>query len=60
MPCRAKLDAPGTLHQVMVRGIEKRQIVNDVADRKNFVKHRRIFLPAPTPASMPRANCGRC
>jgi REP element-mobilizing transposase RayT len=32
------LDAPGTLHHVIVRGIEKRRIVNDVADRKNFVK----------------------
>jgi REP element-mobilizing transposase RayT len=37
MPRRARLDAPGTLHHVMVRGIEKHRIVNDVADRKNFV-----------------------
>jgi REP element-mobilizing transposase RayT len=37
MPRRARLDAPGTLHHVMVRGIERRKIVNDVADRKNFV-----------------------
>ena len=34
---RAGLDAPGTLNHVMVRGIEKRRIVNVVADRKNFV-----------------------
>ena len=38
MPRRARLDAPGTLHHVMVRGIDRRRIVNDVADRKNFVK----------------------
>ena len=38
MPRRARLDAPGTLHHVIVRGIEKRRIVNDVADRKSFVK----------------------
>lgn len=38
MPRRARLDAPGTLHHVMIRGIEKQRIVNDVADRKNFVK----------------------
>ena len=38
MPRRARLDVPGTLHHVIVRGIEKRRIVNDVADRKNFVK----------------------
>jgi REP element-mobilizing transposase RayT len=37
MPRRARLDAPGTLHHVIVRGIERRRIVNDVADRKNFV-----------------------
>ena len=38
MPRRARLDAPGTLHHVIVRGIEKRRIVNDISDRKNFVK----------------------
>ncbi|CAB1079598.1 hypothetical protein D1AOALGA4SA_7306 [Olavius algarvensis Delta 1 endosymbiont] len=38
MPRRARLEAPGTLHHVILRGIEKRRIVNDVADRKNFVK----------------------
>ena len=38
MPRRARLVAPGTLHHVIVRGIERRRIVNDVADRKNFVK----------------------
>ena len=38
MPRRARLDAPGTLHHVIIRGIEKRRIVADVADRENFVK----------------------
>ena len=38
MPRRARLDAPGTLHHVIIRGIEKRRIVKDVADRENFVK----------------------
>ena len=37
MPRGARLDTPGTLHHVIVRGIEKRRIINDVADRKNFV-----------------------
>ena len=37
MPRKARLDAPGTLHHVIVRGIEKRRIVYDVADRKNFI-----------------------
>ncbi|HSW39910.1 MAG TPA: transposase [Acidobacteriota bacterium] len=34
----ARLDAPGTLHHVIIRGIEKRQIVYDDRDRENFVK----------------------
>jgi len=38
MPRRARLDAPGTLHHVIVRGIERRRIVNDDADRKNFIQ----------------------
>jgi putative transposase len=38
MPRRARLDAPGTLHHVIVRGIDRRRIVDDVADRKNFVE----------------------
>jgi REP element-mobilizing transposase RayT len=31
------LDAPGTLHHVILRGIDKHRIVNDADDRKNFV-----------------------
>jgi len=38
MPRRARLDAPGTLHHVIVRGIEKRRIVRGIADRKDFIK----------------------
>ena len=37
MPRQARLDVPGTLHHVIVRGIEKRKIVNDTTDRKDFV-----------------------
>jgi REP element-mobilizing transposase RayT len=37
MPRRARLDAPGTLHHVIIRGIEKRRIVDDRKDRENFV-----------------------
>jgi len=38
MPRRARLDAPGTLHHVILRGNERCRIVDDAADRKNFVK----------------------
>ncbi len=37
MARRARLDAPGTLHHVMVRGIERRRIVDDEEDLKEFV-----------------------
>ena len=37
MPRQARLDSPGTLHHVIVRGIEKRDIVNDQYDRKRMV-----------------------
>jgi len=37
MPRGARLDVPGTLHHVIVRGIEKRQIVDDDQDREKFV-----------------------
>jgi putative transposase len=35
---RPRLDAPGSLHHVIVRGIEKRRIVNDDADREDFLQ----------------------
>ena len=38
MPLRAKVDCPGTFHHVNMQGIEKRRIVDDVADRKIFGK----------------------
>jgi putative transposase len=36
MPRSARLDSPGTLHHVIVRGIEKRQIVDDDKGRQAF------------------------
>jgi putative transposase len=37
MPRQARLDAAGTLHHVMIRGIERRRIVVDDEDRWAFV-----------------------
>jgi len=37
MPRQARLDAPGTLHHVIIRGIERKKIVSDDRDRQNFV-----------------------
>ena len=36
MPRQARLDAPGTLHHVILRGIERGQIVADLQDREMF------------------------
>lgn len=37
MPRKARIDAPGALHHIIVRGIEKRKIFNDDVDRNNFL-----------------------
>ena len=37
MPRQARLDTPGTLHHVIIRGIEKKSIVDDIKDKKEFV-----------------------
>jgi putative transposase len=37
MPRQARLDAPGVLHHVMVRGSERRAIVLDDTDRQEFL-----------------------
>ncbi|MBU1209172.1 MAG: hypothetical protein KKH04_19965 [Proteobacteria bacterium] len=37
MPLQARLDAPGTLHHVMIRGIKGKRIFQDTQDRKDFV-----------------------
>lgn len=38
MPRGARLDTPGTLHHIMIRGIEKGMIVSDDKDRSNFTE----------------------
>ena len=37
MPRQARLDAPGTVHHVILRGLERGQIVADAQDREAFV-----------------------
>lgn len=38
MPRHARLDAPGALHHVMVRGINKGNLFTDDLDRKKFLQ----------------------
>ena len=43
MPRRARLDAPGTLPHVMIRGIEGKGIFRDTQGREDFVTRTRIL-----------------
>jgi len=45
MPRIARLDTPGLLHHVMIRGIERRKIFNDDKDRENLIERLSILLP---------------
>jgi len=38
MPRKARIDAPGALHHIIFRGIERRKIFRDNKDRDNFIK----------------------
>jgi putative transposase len=50
MPRKARIDAPGALHHVIVRGIERKAIFKDDADRTNFLERLGdIFTAACTP-----------
>ncbi|MGD8889526.1 MAG: transposase [Desulfobacterales bacterium] len=44
MPRKARIDAPGALHHIIVRGIERRKIFFDNADRENFLERLGIIL----------------
>lgn len=45
MPRLARLDAPGVLHHIMIRGIERRKIFRDNKDRKEFINRLGKLLP---------------
>jgi REP element-mobilizing transposase RayT len=38
MPRKARIDAPGALHHIIVRGIERRKIFKENADRQSFIE----------------------
>jgi REP element-mobilizing transposase RayT len=49
MPRQARIDAPNALHHVIVRGIARRRVFNDDADRDFFVEHLgRVLSDAAT------------
>jgi len=50
MPRQSRIDAPGALHHVMIRGIERREIFQDDKDRESFLDRLGgILLESSTP-----------
>ena len=50
MPRQSRIDAPGALHHVMIRGIERRKIFRDDKDRESFLDRLGgILLESATP-----------
>lgn len=45
MPRQARIDAPGALHHIIVRGIERRKIFRSDYDRQNFIKRLSELIP---------------
>lgn len=45
MPRLARLDAPGVLHHIIIRGIERRKIFRDDKDKENLIDRLSILLP---------------
>lgn len=44
MPRKARLDAPGVLHHIIIRGIERRKIFRDDQDKDNFIDRLATLL----------------
>ncbi len=53
MPRQARLDAPGTLHHVMARGIEGTDIFGTDKDRGDFLDRLAAQCEVEAPKSMP-------
>jgi putative transposase len=50
MPRKARIDAPGAVHHIMARGIERRQIFRSDADRDDFVDRlSHVLVETQTP-----------
>jgi len=45
MPRLARLDAPGVLQHIIIRGIERRVIFRDDFDRDNFLERLSTLIP---------------
>ncbi len=50
MPRKARIDVPGAIHHLIIRGIERKRIFRDDLDRNNFLERLgNIFIESKTP-----------
>jgi hypothetical protein len=45
MPRQSRIDAPGVLHHVIIRGIERKEIFRDQNDQQDFVDRLVRLIP---------------
>ncbi len=45
MPRSGRIDTPGALHHIMIRGMERKQIFRDNNDREDFLARLEKLLP---------------
>ena len=61
MPRRSRIDAPVALHHIIVRGIDRKTIFMDDADRDNFLERLKNISSYSKPIRTPRwKNCDLC
>ncbi len=58
MPRLARLDAPGVLHHILIRGIERRKIFRDDQDKDNLADRLSILLPETKTSISPIMTSG--
>jgi putative transposase len=51
MPGQARIDAPGALHHIVIRGVERKRIFVDDKDREDFLERLSGLL-------LEKATCG--
>ncbi|BBO74538.1 hypothetical protein DSCW_19550 [Desulfosarcina widdelii] len=57
MPRQSRIDAPGALYHLIIRGIEQKSIFKDDADRNEFIERfESIFSETSTPLAAISSN----
>ena len=59
MPRKSRIDAPGALHQIIARGVERNKIFQDDFDRENFLERLGLIVQKTETNSMPIATVMR-